>query len=310
MLELILPKVECDAQANSYGHFIIEPLERGYGVTVGNALRRVLLSSLPGAAVTSIKVEDVYHEFSPIPDVKEDMMNLILNAKELRFRVDSEGPVRLHLTARGEGEVTAADIECPSEVEIVNPDLYLFTVGSSDAELHMEFVVEKGRGYSPSEERGKLPIREIPIDAIFGPIRKVNYEVEQARVGQVTNFDRLIMEIWTDGTIEPDEALKSAAEILVRHFSLISGAEEAAGIEEEAIPSRIYEMPIEELDLSTRVFNCLRRVGISRVGEVLEKLEKGDEEVLRIRNLGSKSLAELKDKLRAKDLIPEEPELS
>ena len=311
LLELVLPKVECDVNLKKYGRFIIGPLERGYGITVGNALRRVLLSSLPGAAVTSIRVSDVYHEFSPIPHVKEDMTQLILNVKQLRIKMaDSEEPVRLRLEVSGEGVVTAGDIECPSQVEIVNPDLYLFTVDSDEAKLEMEFTVERGRGYSPAEERGKLPIGVIPVDALFSPIRKVNYEVEQTRVGQAANFDRLIMEIWTDGTIEPQEALREAARILIEQLSPLAGVEMAPEEEkaEEGIPPHIYEMPIGELDLSVRVYNCLKRTGITTVGEVLEKLSKGDEEMLSIRNFGTKSLAELKEKLRVRGLLPTEPE--
>jgi len=311
LLELVLPKVECDVNLKKYGRFIIGPLERGYGITVGNALRRVLLSSLPGAAVTSIRVSDVYHEFSPIPHVKEDMTQLILNVKQLRIKMaDSEEPVRLRLEVSGEGVVTAGDIECPSQVEIVNPDLYLFTVDSDEAKLEMEFTVERGRGYSPAEERGKLPIGVIPVDALFSPIRKVNYEVEQTRVGQAANFDRLIMEIWTDGTIEPQEALREAARILIEQLSPLAGVEMAPEEEkaEEGIPPHIYEMPIGELDLSVRVYNCLKRTGITTVGEVLEKLAKGDEEMLSIRNFGTKSLAELKEKLRVRGLLPTEPE--
>ena len=311
MLELVLPKVECDVNLKKYGRFIIGPLERGYGITIGNALRRVLLSSLPGAAVTSIRVSDVYHEFSPIPHVKEDMTQLILNVKQLRIKMaDSEEPVRLRLEVSGEGVVTAGDIECPSQVEIVNPDLYLFTVDSDEAKLEMEFTVERGRGYSPAEERGKLPIGDIPVDALFSPIRKVNYEVEQTRVGQAANFDRLIMEIWTDGTIEPQEALREAARILIEQLSPLAGVEMAPEEEEaeEGIPPHVYEMPIGELDLSVRVYNCLKRTGITTVGEVLEKLSKGDEEMLNIRNFGTKSLAELKEKLRVRGLLPTEPE--
>ena len=313
MLELVLPKVECDVNLKKYGRFIIGPLERGYGITIGNALRRVLLSSLPGAAVTSIRVSDVYHEFSPIPHVKEDMTQLILNVKQLRIKMaDSEEPVRLRLEVSGEGVVTAGDIECPSQVEIVNPDLYLFTVDSDEAKLEMEFTVERGRGYSPAEERGKLPIGVIPVDALFSPIRKVNYEVEQTRVGQAANFDRLIMEIWTDGTIEPQEALREAARILIGQLSPLAGVEMAPEEEkaEEGIPPHIYEMPIGELDLSVRVYNCLKRTGITTVGEVLEKLAKGDEEMLSIRNFGTKSLVELKEKLRVRGLLPAEPEES
>jgi len=311
LLNLVLPKIECVASSRNYGRFIISPLERGFGTTIGNALRRVLLSSLPGAAVTSMRVSGVYHEFSPIPNVKEDMTELMLNVKKLRFRMYSDEQARLRLEARGEGVVTAADLECPSHVEVVNPDQYLLTVDSNDANFEMELTVERGKGYSPVEERGQLPIGELPVDAIFSPIRKVNFRVEPTRVGQMTNFDRLIMEIWTDGTIKPHDALSMAAQILVRHLTLIAGVTEAEEAEEE-VPeeetflAKIYDTPIEELDLSVRVYNCLKRTGITRVGEVLERLEKGESELLSIRNFGMKSLRELKDKLREKGFLPEE----
>lgn len=310
MLNLVLPKIECDAFSQSYGRFIIGPLESGYGITLGNALRRVLLSSLQGAAVTSIRISGVYHEFSAIPHVKEDTITLLLNVKQIRLKMHSNEPARLSLSVRGEGEVTAGDLECPSHVEIVNPDLHLLTVDSPEADLEIEMVASVGRGYSPAEERGKLPIGEIPVDAIFSPIRKASYTVERARIGQVTNFDRLIMEIWTDGTLSPKEALSESARILVKYFSLVSGVSEIPSPEEveekEAIPSRIYDTPIEELDLTVRAYNCLKRAGITKVGEVLEKLEKGDEEILAVRNFGRKSLEELKQKLWAKGFLPPE----
>ena len=305
--DMVLPKVECDLGSGNYGRFIISPLESGYGITMGNALRRVLLSSLPGAAVTSIKIEGVYHEFSPIPHVREDTTALILNIKQLRFKSHSDGPVRLGLVAKGEGVVTAGDIECPSDVEIINPDLHLLTLDSDEAEVEMELVVERGRGYSPAEERGKLPIGEIPVDAIFSPIRKLGYTVEQGRSGQIGNFDRLIMEIWTNGTIQPGEALTAGAQILAKHFGLVAGFGEVPVEEvEEGIPPKVYEMPIDELELSPRVYNCLRRADIRKVGEVLDRLAKGDEEMLAIRNFGKKSLQELKEALQAKGLIPAE----
>jgi len=271
-------------------------------------LRRVLLSSIPGAAITSIRVTDVHHEFSTIPHVKEDMMQLILNLKQVRLKMypNESDSARLRLEVKGEGVVTAGDLECPSNVEIVNPDLYLFTVDSDEAELEMELIVQRGKGYSPAEERGRLPIGELPVDAIFSPVRKVGYQVEQARVGQMTNFERLIMEIWTDGTIQPLEALREAANILAKHLSLVAGIEEAVleeEVEEEGIPAHLYEMLIEDLDLSVRVYNCLKRTGINSVGEVLERLEKGDEEMTSIRNFGPKSLKELKEKLRARGLL-------
>lgn len=314
MLNLVLPKIECDASSRNYGRFIIGPLESGYGITLGNALRRVLLSSLPGAAVTSIRISGVHHEFSAIPHVKEDTTALILNVKQLRLKLQGDESARLRVEANGEGEITAGDIECPPQVEIVNPDLHLLTADSSEAELDMELVVERGKGYSPAEERGKLPIGEIPVDAVFSPIRKANFVVERARVGQMTNFDRLIMEIWTDGTIEPEEALSSAAQILVEHLSLLVGVSEMPPKEEEEeaveglIPSRIYETPIEELELSVRAYNCLKRAGITKVGEILEKMSEGEDEILAIRNFGKKSLAELKERMRAKGFWPIEGE--
>ncbi len=305
---LVLPKIECEAITKQYGRFIIGPLERGYGVTIGNSLRRVLLSSLSGAAVTSIRVDGIHHEFSPIPGVKEDTMTLLLNLKQLRMKLDADEPVRMRLEARGEGIVTGADIEYPSEVEIVNPELHLLTLDSDDSSMEMEMVVQRGRGYSPSEERGELPIGELPVDAIFTPVRKVGYTVDRVRIGEITDFDQLKLEIWTDGTMEPEAALSQAAQILVRHFSLVANIgeiplEEAEEIE-EGIPPRIYEMPIEELDLSVRAFNCLKRAGITKVGMVLEKLEMGEDEILAIRNFGRKSLEELKNALREKDLLP------
>jgi DNA-directed RNA polymerase subunit alpha len=313
LLSLVLPKIECDASSRNYGRFTIGPLESGYGITLGNALRRVLLSSLPGAAVTSIRISGVHHEFSVIPHVKEDTTALILNLKQLRLKLQGDESVRLRVEVKGEGEITAGDIVCPSQVEIVNPDLHLLTGDSGEAELDMELVVERGKGYSPAEERGKLPIGEIPVDAVFSPVRKANFVVERARVGQMTNFDRLIMEIWTDGTIEPEEALSSAAQVLVDHLSLLVGVgemppEEEEEAEEGLIPIRIYETPIEELELSVRAYNCLKRAGITKVGEILEKMAEGDDEILAIRNFGKKSLVELKERMRAKGFWPIEGE--
>lgn len=317
MISMVLPKVECETSSRGYARFVIGPMERGYGTTIGNALRRVLLSSTAGAAITSIRVSDIYHEFSTIPHVKEDMTQLILNVKQVRLKIYSDGsePSRLRLEVGGEGVVTAGDLECPSDVEIINPDLYLFTVDSDEAEVEIELTVQRGKGYSPAEERDKLPIGEIPVDAIFSPIRKVGYEVQQARIGQMTNFDRLIMEIWTDGTIQPQEALSEAAEVLVKHLLLVAGVEEEIPeeeAEEEGIPAHVYEMLIEDLGLNVRVYNCLKRTGITNVGEVLEKLEKGEEEMMGIRNFGPKSLAELKQKLGEMGLLlteeEEEPE--
>jgi DNA-directed RNA polymerase subunit alpha len=307
---MVLPKIECDASSKNYGRYIIGPLESGYGITLGNALRRVLLSSLPGAAIASIRLSDVHHEFTDIPHVREDMTQIILQVKQLRVKLTGEEPVRLRLGVRGEGTVTAGDIQCPPEVEIINPDLYLFTVDSDKARLEMELTVEPGRGYSPADERGRLPIGELPVDAIFSPVRTCNYEIERARVGQMTNYDKLIMEIWTDGTLRPQEALSRAARILVQHFQLISGVTEEIRLEEvpqatTTISQEIYETPIEQLDLSVRVFNSLKRTGITNVGEVLEMLGRGEEAMLTIRNFGQKSLTELREKLIAKNFLKE-----
>ncbi len=308
-MNLVLPKVETEASAQNYGRFSIGPLESGYGITLGNALRRVLLASLPGAAVTSIRVSGIHHEFSDIPRVREDMTAFILNVKQLRVRLFNHESVRLRAEIKGEGTLTAGDLECPPNVEIVNPDLGLFVADSTDAELDIELVVEPGRGYSPAEERGKLPIGEIPIDAIYSPVRRASYTVERARIGQVTDYDRLVLEVNTDGSISPHDALSEAARILVQHFTLISGvAEEEPEVEEEdegGIPARLYETPIEELELTVRAYNCLKRAGITQVGEILEKLQKGEEEILAIRNFGQKSLDELMEKLQEKGFLEE-----
>jgi DNA-directed RNA polymerase subunit alpha len=310
---LVLPKIESDASSRNYGRFIIGPLESGYGITLGNALRRVLLRSLPGAAVTSIRIGDVHHEFGDIPGVKEDTTQLILQIKQMRLKMYSEETARLRLEVKGEGTVVAGDVQAPPEVEIINPDLYLFTVDSPDAQVEIEMTVESGRGYSPAEERDRLPISELPVDAIYSPVRKINYSVERARVGQMTNYDRLILEIWTDGTVRPNEALSQAAQILVTHLRLVAGvSEEVVSVEpeeveeEEGSPREIYETPIEQLDLSVRVFNSLKRTGITSVGEVLEMLERGEEAMLTIRNFGEKSLSELKERLHAKGFVPED----
>jgi DNA-directed RNA polymerase subunit alpha len=310
-LSLVLPKIEADAQARNYGRFIIGPMESGYGITVGNSLRRVLLSSLDGAAVSSVQIRGVHHEFSTIPHIREDMTTLLLNLKQVRFKFteDTEDQARLRLEVRGEGVVVAGDIVCPPIVEVVNPDQYLLTTDSPEADLEMEMTVSRGRGYSPAEERGKLPVAEIPTDAIFSPARKVSYKVERARIGQVSNYDRLIMDIWTDGTMSPAEALSTAAQILVKHMAVVADFGEVTvevepEAEESRIPERIAETNIEDLDLSVRAFNCLKRAGITKVGEIIERLDRDEEELLAIRNFGQKSLDELKENLKAKGFWP------
>jgi DNA-directed RNA polymerase subunit alpha len=307
LLNFVLPKIEREASSQNYGRFTIGPLESGYGITLGSALRRVLLSSLPGAAVSSIRISGVHHEFSPIPHVREDTTALLLNVKQLRLRSEVDEPMRLHLDVRTEGPVTAGDLICPPEVEVINPELLLLTADSPEVDLDFEFSVSRGRGYSPAEEREKLPLGEIPVDAIYSPVRKVNYAVTRARIGQQTNYDRLNLEIWTDGAISPEDALRGAAALLVTHLKAIAGAEvepiESIAADLRGVPSRIYEVPIEELELTVRAYNCLKRAGITKVGEVLDRLQKGEDEILAIRNFGRKSLHELVDKLNNKGYL-------
>jgi DNA-directed RNA polymerase subunit alpha len=311
---LVMPKIEREAEARNYGKFVISPLEHGYGVTLGNALRRVLLSSLEGAAVTSIRILDVLHEFSDIPGVREDVLQVMLQIKQLRLVLEGVETTRMQLEVRGEGVVTAADIVAPPEVKIVNPDLYLFSADGAKTRLDIEFTVERGRGYSPVNDRGgRLPIGELPVDAIFSPVKRVNWEVQAARVGQSTNYDRLVMEIWTDGTISPEIALSSSAKMLIEHLRDIAGVSEemlAITMEKEVAGSRltseVAETPVESLDLTVRVFNSLKRTGITTVGDVLELLEKGDQAVMSIRNFGEKSLDELRAKMHEKGYLKDE----
>lgn len=302
-------RIEIEASSRNYARFRIGPLDRGYGTTVGNALRRVLLSSLPGVAVTSIKIDGVHHEFSPIPTAKEDTTRLILNVKQLRLKMaqTAEGPVRMRLEARSAGTVTAADIDAPSEVEIINPELPLLTL-DSNGHIDIEMIVQRGVGYLPAERHsGKLTIGELPVDAIFSPVRKASFRVEPARVGQATDFDGLVLEVWTDGSMAPQDAVQRAAKRLVDEFQRVAKFGEAPVVEESdrkiKIPQDIYDTPIEELGLPVRGYNCLKRAGITRVGEVLEKLAKGDDEMLVIRNFGLKSLNELKDALNQRGLM-------
>ena len=313
---MVTPKIEREAEARNYGKFFIGPLEHGYGITLGNALRRVLLSSLEGAAVTSVRIADVQHEFSEIPGVREDVIRVMLQIKQLRMRIFDVENAHLHLEVQGDGTVTAADIIAPPEVEIINPELYLFSVDDPKARLEIDLTVERGRGYSPADDRtGRLPIGELPVDAIYTPIRRVNWEVTSARVGQSTNYDKLILEIWTDGTISPESSLSTAAKILIDHLRHLAGISEEtlAAITEEAgeedhLTSEMIETPIENLDLSVRVFNSLKRTGITTVGEVLELLDKGEEAVMSIRNFGEKSLDELRLKMREKGYLRDQHE--
>ena len=308
MIEIEKPKIDIVeiSKDNTYGKFVLEPLERGFGITMGNSLRRVLLSSLPGVAVTSIKVDGVLHEFSTVPGVKEDLVEIILNLKELALKMSGDEPKIITVNAQGAGQVTAGDIITDAEVEILNPEHPIATL-NEDAKLYMEITVEKGRGYGPAERNKHegQPIGIIPVDSIFTPIRRVNYNVENTRVGQITDYDKLTLEVWTNGTIPPDEATSLAAKILVEHLSLfINLTANVSDVEimvekEEDKKEKVLEMTIEELDLSVRSYNCLKRAGINTVEELTQKTE---EEMMKVRNLGRKSLEEVQQKLAALDL--------
>ncbi|MDO8531957.1 MAG: DNA-directed RNA polymerase subunit alpha [Dehalococcoidia bacterium] len=304
------PKIGCVEQGETYSRFVAEPLERGFGVTLGNALRRVLLGCLPGAAIRGIKIEGVQHEYSSLPFMKEDLTDLLLNVKAIRLRPISNKPATLYLNVQREGEVTAADIEPSSDYQVVNPEEHLATLDSQDARLAIEFYVEPGKGYVPATHVTGMPIGNLPVDAIFSPVRKANFTVEHTRVGQVTDYDRLVLEIWTDGTITPMEALRQAAQALVDQFFLFTNFGKALerGPDQKplalTIPAEVYNTLIEKLGLSARTLNCLKRNNTNKVGEVLEKSR---EELLSMRNFGEKSLDELYDRLRSMGLLsPEE----
>jgi DNA-directed RNA polymerase subunit alpha len=300
--QLAVPQIEIVDSDDDYARIVAEPLEPGFGITVGNALRRVLLSSLPGAAVVSVRIDGVQHEFSTIPHMKEDTIEFLLNVKELRLRALSDRPGKLFLEITGrEGGITAADIQAPPDYEIVNLALHLATLDSNDAELRVEFNVEQGRGYVPAGQSDGLPIGVIPVDAIFTPVHKVNYKVEHTRVGQASNFDRLVLEVWTDGTITAVEAISQSADILLGQLALFGQlgkpsppvVERGLGAGTVLTPTR-YNTPIEDLQLSVRAYNCLKRSGLMTVGQVLEKAE---DELLSLRNFGRKSYDELRDRL-------------
>jgi len=311
LLQVLNPKIECESSSENYGKFVVEPLEPGFGVTLGNSLRRVLLGSLPGAAVTAVKIEGVQHEFTTIPHIKEDVIEFLLNLKELRLRALSDVPnQKLFLEAGGEGAVCAGDIKPSADFEVVNPELHLVTLDSADAQLSVALYVEQGKGYVPAGRGdGSMALGVIPVDAIFTPVRRVNYTVGKTRVGQVSNYDKLTLELWTDGTITPREALAKSAEILTKHFSLfyelgkvhVEGEKPLA----PAIPPEKYDMPLEQLGLTARTFNSLRRSGITKVGELLEKT---DEDLLALRSFGQKSLEEVREKLTTLDLQPKPSE--
>lgn len=302
MVEIERPRIECDDNSDaSYGKYVVEPLERGYGTTLGNALRRVLLSSLPGTAVTSIKIAGVQHEFCTIPGVKEDVTEIVLNVKAIIAKLYCEGVKTVYIEANGECEVTAGDIKADGEVEILNPDLHIATLGAG-ASLNMELTLSQGRGYIPASQNktAQTAIGVIPVDSVYTPVKKVNYTVENTRVGDRTDFDKLTLEVWTNGTIDARDAVSLSARILVDHFLLFTDLSETMGststvVEKaEAQRDKVLEMTIEELDLSVRSFNCLKRASINTVEDLISKTQ---DEMMKVRNLGRKSLEEVINKL-------------
>jgi DNA-directed RNA polymerase subunit alpha len=305
LIEIEKPKIECveSSEDNTFGKFVVEPLERGYGITLGNSLRRILLSSLPGVAVTSIKIDGVLHEFSTVPGVIEDVTEIILNVKNISMKLFSDGPKIVYIDADGEGPVKAGDIKADSDVEILNPDLHICTL-NGEHRFYMELVLNKNRGYIPAEKNKQAgqPIGIIPVDSIYTPVRKVNYTVENTRVGQITDYDKLTLEVWTNGSIKPDEAISLGAKIMSEHLNLfIDLSDHAKHTEimvekEETMKEKVLEMTIEELDLSVRSYNCLKRAGINTVEDLTNKTE---EDMMKVRNLGRKSLEEVLQKLNA-----------
>lgn len=307
MIEIEKARIDCVelSQDGSYGKFVIEPLERGFGNTLGNALRRVLLSSLPGVAVTSIKIEGIMHEFSTIPGVTEDVSEIILNLKALSAKLYSEQAKTVMIDVKGPAEVCAKDIAVDDELEFVDPDLHICTL-NEDAHLQMTLTIDKGRGYVSADKNKypNMPIGVIPIDSIFTPIKKVNYTVTDTRVGQITDYDKLTLEVWTDGSVQPDEAISLAAKILTEHLTLfVSLTDQVTTIsftdQEDNNKDKVLEMTIEELDLSVRAYNCLKRAGINTVAELVQR---NQEDMMKVRNLGRKSLEEVEQKLEALNL--------
>ena len=301
MIEIEKPKIETISDDAKYGKFVVEPLERGYGNTLGNSLRRILLSSLPGAAVTSIQIDGVLHEFSTVEGVVEDVASIILNVKKLALKIYSDEEKVIEIDVKGEGVVTAADITHDSDVEILNPDLYIATI-AKNGHLRMRMYAQRGRGYTPADQnkREDLPIGVIPIDSIYTPVSRVNFQVENTRVGQNSDYDKLSLDVWTDGSIGPKEAISLGAKILTEHLNIFVGmTNEAQTAEimvekEEDQKEKVLEMTIEELDLSVRSYNCLKRAGINTV---LELANKSEDDMMKVRNLGRKSLEEVKHKL-------------
>ena len=308
--ETIIPEIKMLELTDTYGKFAIEPLERGYGITLGNPMRRMLLSSVEGAAITWVKVDGVLHEYSSIPHMKEEVMDFLLNVKGIRIRSVTGRPGKMRLEIKGEGRVCAGDVATSADFEIVNPEHHLATLDSEDASLSVEFNVDNGKGYQPVPTQGDGSagslMGALPVDAIFNPVRKVNYTVERTRVGYVTDYERLVLEVWTDGAITPVEAVKASSEVLVSHFFLFNnlGSEVKPGAERTSlmVSPEVYQTPIEKLDLSSRTLNCLKRAHITKVGQVLEMT---NEELLKIRNFGEKSLEELMDRLKGEGVIGE-----
>lgn len=302
MSRLVIPTIKCVEATATFGRFLAEPVEKGFGVTLGNSLRRVLLGYLPGAAVTWVKIEGMQHEFSTIPYVKEDTIEFLLNVKALRLRSLPGQPGKLTLEVEGEGRVCAADINPSADFEIVNPELHLATLDSPEARLYVEFNVDLGEGYRQAESSDNLPVGAIPVDSIFSPVRKVNIAVEPTHIGRETSRERLCLEVWTDGTISPVDAISLGAEILIQQLSPFVDYAKVSQIEEEkelirlSIPDEQYNTPLEQLDLSVRTINALRRSGITTVGELITR---GEKELLSIRNFGQKSKQELDERLKA-----------
>jgi DNA-directed RNA polymerase subunit alpha len=309
-IEIPDPSIEVEVDEPEYGKFVIEPLEPGYGVTLGNPMRRVLYNGLEGSAITSVKIEGVQHEYQTIPNIREQVTEILLNVKAIRLRSEVDRPGTLRLEVAGEGQVSAADIMASADFEVVNPELHLATLDSQDARISVELNVERGKGYLESPEGEGQTIGVLPVDAIFTPTRKVNYTVERTRVGRRTDFERLTLEVWTDGSITPVEAVKKASNALVNQFFMFANTEQVGeeGVNggqaiSISIPPEHFGIPVERLYLSSRTLNCLKRAGIDRVGEVLQFSR---EELLKIRNFGEKSYTELYDKLRENELLPPE----
>ena len=307
--ETLIPEIKMAEAGDAYGKFLIEPLERGYGITIGNPMRRMLLSSVDGTAITWVKIDGILHEYSIIPHMKEEVMEFLINVKGIRIRSVTGRPGKMRLEIREAGRVCAGDIATSADFEIVNPEMHLATLDSEDASISMEFNVDHGKGYQPAPQGDGLPgplMGVLPVDAIFNPVRKVNYSIERTRVGHVTDYERLVLEVWTDSTITPVEALRKSSEVLVNHFFIFKGLGQNVSTGPErpsiSVSPEVYQTPIEKLELTPRTLNCLKRARITKVGQVLEM---SNEELLKIRNFGEKSLEELLGKLESEGLISE-----